>query len=178
MLNKSFLFGLVALVAAPLAFGAAPEPFTKTFLGIKHTCVDESTCWSENNGFLIGGNETILVYLNADMLQVPIVTANGDGVYQAWVKYVMKPAMNGIGSIMMLKQVDSKENRVRALQATFYTEKGSHFFSNNTPEDWHYVIPNSIEENVSESITGFGILTKNIGEEKLKRINPLELPHK
>lgn len=178
MLNKSFLFCLAALVAAPVALGAAPEPFTKTLLGVKHTCVDESACWSENNGFLIAGNEGSLVYLVAKMGKAPNVKTVKKGVYQAWVKYVTIPPMNGTGSALALMQADSKEQKLRALQIVLYDEDGKVFHSTNTPEEWHYVIPNSVEETINVAISAFGQLTNDVGEEKLKSLNAFNPPRK
>lgn len=170
MLNKSFLFGLVALVAAPLAFGAAPKPITKTFLGVEHKCITPTICWSEKYGFLISPNKKVLVYLNADVGKIPIVKKVQKNVYQAWVTYVTKPPINGIGQSIVLIQVDAKEQKQRTMQITIYDSDGKYIHTNNSPDNWEYVIPHSVGETVNKAVIEYGALAELIGEDDVKKI--------
>lgn len=171
MLNKTFLFSLVALVAAPLAFGAAPEPITKTILGVKHKCSRPEVCWSEKDGLLLSVDEKTLVYLNSVEGTFPIVKRAQKNVYQAWVTYVYVPPENGIAKIIALVQVNAKTEQQRILTTAVYDKKGDFLGSIDSPRKWEYVVPGSLGETINAAIIGMWRFTDVYGEENIRKMN-------
>lgn len=171
MLNKSFLFGLVALVAAPLAFGAAPEPFTKTFLGVEHKCIRPTTCWSEKYGYLISPGKDTLIYVHAVAGTFPIVKQVRKDVYQAWVTYVSVPPVNDVAKFVTLVQVNAKTEQQRNLQVAIYDKSGDLIKSIDSPDRWTYMIPGSRGATINAALVGFGRFTDEYGAERISEMN-------
>lgn len=171
MLNKSFLFCLTALVVAPLAFGAAPEPITQTILGVKHKCSRPEVCWSEKDGLFLSVGEKTLVYLNSEEGIFPIVKLVQKDVYQAWVTYVYVPPTNGIAKIIALVQVNAKTEQQRILKVAIYDKKGDFLESIDSPGKWEYVVPGSLGETINAAIIGMWRFTDRYGEENIRKMN-------
>lgn len=171
MLNKSFLFSLVTLVAAPLAFGAAPEPITKTFLGVEHKCIRPTTCWSEKYGFLISPGKETLIYVHAAPGTFPIVKQVRKNIYQAWVTYVNVPPIDNMAKFVILVQVNAETEQQRNLQVAIYDKSGDLIESIDSPDEWTYMIPGSKGATINAALIGFGRFTDKYGAERISEMN-------
>ena len=171
MLNKSFLFCLAALVAAPVALGVAPKIHTEKFLGVEHTCVEGAMCWSEEHGLLISSSDTALIYVEAELGKFPKLRVVKHGVYQAWVKSVLVPTQKNVSYMQTLTQVDAINQKRRTIQETKYNVEGEVVYSNNAVQSWSYMPPQSIGSDVIKALSYYGGLAETSGKDLVEGLD-------